>query len=591
MSYNQIPTSVTTAIQVLNPTNLDATPFFRADSTGAYSNGTLITAGGGNVFGPDTPTTNGLPVWQDPLTPGSQGDTLVNTAVIIDPITNNVSGVNNLTVVGIINAGLSGTAGSVVIYPSTVNVGYLHFAATNNSGNFITTVTNAAQGQASTVSIPDPGASTANFILSSATGIQNITSAVSISGAVSLNSTLVVVGATTIEGAVLFDSTFSVDGAATIDNLTGQTLTLGANASPGEVILYSNTAGAGPVTISNSDTDTSTFAKTFTFGTVGQATTITVPDPGAASANVLLSASSAAQTITGSLNVTGSVTADSVVAGMNGNSGVLEIFSPTLNRGAIEIVAANNAANYITTITNVSQGQASTISIPDPGASTADFILSSSAASQTISGNITLSGAVSIDDFIGQTITLGANASPGDLVIYSNTAGAGTATFSNSDADTGTFAKTLTFGSVAQSTVYTLPDPGAGTANIIVSTSSGGQTIAGLLTVTNTLTCSADASVGTNLVVNNACTVDGGLTAGALYINGATKGTVTLNGATPVPVTNANITDNSVVTFGLKTVSGTVGVYPTIQTVTVGGGFSVLGSITDMSVYNYLIEN
>lgn len=66
-------------------------------------------------------------------------------------------------------------------------------------------------------------------------------------------------------------------------------------------------------------------------------------------------------------------------------------------------------------------------------------------------------------------------------------------------------------------------------------------------------------------------------------------GTVTLNGATPVTVANTNITANSAINFTLKTVGGTVGAVPAIQTITAGTGFTVAGTASDTSVYNYRI--
>ena len=70
------------------------------------------------------------------------------------------------------------------------------------------------------------------------------------------------------------------------------------------------------------------------------------------------------------------------------------------------------------------------------------------------------------------------------------------------------------------------------------------------------------------------------------------SGVVTLNGATPVTVTNANLTANSTVLFGLKTVGGTVSPNsPNVLTVTPGTGFTVGGTASDTSVYNYVILN
>lgn len=66
-------------------------------------------------------------------------------------------------------------------------------------------------------------------------------------------------------------------------------------------------------------------------------------------------------------------------------------------------------------------------------------------------------------------------------------------------------------------------------------------------------------------------------------------GTFTMNGATPVTVANTNVTDGSIIIFTLKTVGGTVGAYPAIQTITPGTGFTVAGTALDTSIYNYTI--
>lgn len=73
---------------------------------------------------------------------------------------------------GNIQAGLSGTAGYLASFSSTAAKGSLRVVATANTGDTLTSITNAAMGQASVVSIPDPGAATANFLLD--TGAANI---------------------------------------------------------------------------------------------------------------------------------------------------------------------------------------------------------------------------------------------------------------------------------------------------------------------------------------------------------------------------------------------------------------------------------
>jgi len=66
-------------------------------------------------------------------------------------------------------------------------------------------------------------------------------------------------------------------------------------------------------------------------------------------------------------------------------------------------------------------------------------------------------------------------------------------------------------------------------------------------------------------------------------------GTVTLNGVTPVTVANAAITANSVIAVTLKTVGGTVGAAPVVDTITAGTGFTIKGTASDTSVYNYRV--
>lgn len=70
--------------------------------------------------------------------------------------------------VGVIQAGKNGSPGSFVSYPATEDKGYFQFAATAHSGDFAGALTNAPFGQESIVSIPDPGAATANVLLAPA---------------------------------------------------------------------------------------------------------------------------------------------------------------------------------------------------------------------------------------------------------------------------------------------------------------------------------------------------------------------------------------------------------------------------------------
>lgn len=75
--------------------------------------------------------------------------------------------VSDTTVLKNVDAGASGTAGTVDVFPSTASKGKIQLAATANTGNTTLTITNAAQAGAVTYTIPDLGAS-GNFVLATA---------------------------------------------------------------------------------------------------------------------------------------------------------------------------------------------------------------------------------------------------------------------------------------------------------------------------------------------------------------------------------------------------------------------------------------
>lgn len=65
---------------------------------------------------------------------------------------------------GNIQAGLSGTAGALISFPSGALSGNLQLKAVNSAGNFNAIISNASLGQASTWSLADPGTATANIL-------------------------------------------------------------------------------------------------------------------------------------------------------------------------------------------------------------------------------------------------------------------------------------------------------------------------------------------------------------------------------------------------------------------------------------------
>ena len=66
---------------------------------------------------------------------------------------------------GNLQAGLSGTAGTLISFPATASKGSLIVAGVANTGNTNTTISNAAMGQASVVSIPDPANALGRFMV------------------------------------------------------------------------------------------------------------------------------------------------------------------------------------------------------------------------------------------------------------------------------------------------------------------------------------------------------------------------------------------------------------------------------------------
>lgn len=77
-------------------------------------------------------------------------------------------------------------------------------------------------------------------------------------------------------------------------------------------------------------------------------------------------------------------TTGNLVAGSSGHAGTVSSFPATASKGSLALVGVANTGNTVTTISNAAMGQASVISIPDPAAATADFVVAPSAL---VSGN------------------------------------------------------------------------------------------------------------------------------------------------------------------------------------------------------------
>lgn len=67
-----------------------------------------------------------------------------------------------------VDAGASGSAGSLRSYPSAATTGYLGLVGVANSADYAVVISNASHGQATTYSIPDVGAATGQFLVKTA---------------------------------------------------------------------------------------------------------------------------------------------------------------------------------------------------------------------------------------------------------------------------------------------------------------------------------------------------------------------------------------------------------------------------------------
>lgn len=94
------------------------------------------------------------------------GTVQASKAVVVDA-SKNAGDFNNLDCVNL-DAGSSGAAGTVDVFPATASRGKLALTCTNQTGNTTVTLTPAAMGQATTVTIPDPGAATSYVAQSTA---------------------------------------------------------------------------------------------------------------------------------------------------------------------------------------------------------------------------------------------------------------------------------------------------------------------------------------------------------------------------------------------------------------------------------------
>ncbi len=157
---------------------------------------------------------------------------------------------------GSIQAGLSGTAGTLISYPAAATNGHMIIAAVGNAGNFNLTVSSISSlGQSSVVTVPDPGVATSSFLLADSAGTQSIAT-----GSLSL-------------------------ALGSLSALQGN-LQAGSSGHAGTVSSFPGTAANGSIKLAAINNSSNKILSISNAGTLGQDTVLNVSDAGLANTYV-----------------------------------------------------------------------------------------------------------------------------------------------------------------------------------------------------------------------------------------------------------------------------------------------------------------
>lgn len=179
--------------------------------------------------------------------------------------------------------------------------------------------------------------------------------------------------------------------------INGGNIQAGRPGVAGAVKSFSATTGKGALQL-KAVANTGDTVTTVSNAAMGQTTTVSIPDPGVATSGFLMTDSAGTQTIrTGDLaSELGNIItlggyiqalANSIYAGSRtlGAAGTLVSYPAPGFKGALILKAIANTGDTETTISNVAMGQASVVSIPDPGTATANFAIAPAAL---VNGNL-----------------------------------------------------------------------------------------------------------------------------------------------------------------------------------------------------------
>lgn len=182
------------------------------------------------------------------------GTVTASKGVVVDS-NKDIGDFRNVDVVNL-DAGASGTAGTVDVFPSTASKGKLAITCTSQTNDTTVTLTAGAMGQATAITIPDPGGATASVVLTE--GAQTVNGVKTFGSIPVLPTGGLTVGTTTIteteigvldsaantnagtgkaailgtSGAILFPSTFTHG-----SNATDRVAILGHYMSPANVVV------------------------------------------------------------------------------------------------------------------------------------------------------------------------------------------------------------------------------------------------------------------------------------------------------------------------------------------------------------------
>ncbi len=479
------------------------------------------------------------------------------------------AGATLLTVGGNLQVGSSGTG---TITAGTIN-GATISGGTVSGGSLSATAVNGLSVAGGTISSP------------------------TISGTITGSSSPTITGFGTINGQTInttanFTGTLTVQGAST---------TIGTTTQAGSLILNDGAGG------------TNHTGTVITSASLGQNTTYTLPDPGAATATICLSTGNCAGSGTG------------VTASSNGTANTIAMFTGS-QTVANSILSQNAGATLLTVGGNLQVGSSGTGTITAgtingatiSGGTVSGGSLSATAvnglsvaggtiSSPTISGTITGSSSPTITGFgtiNGQTINTTANFT-GTLTVQGASTTIGTTTQAGSlilnDGAGGTnhTGTVITSASLGQNTTYTLPDPGAATATICLSTGNCAGSGTGVTASSNGTANTIAMFTGSQTVANSILSQNAGATlltvGGNLQVGSSGTGTITagtINGATISGGTVSGGSLSATAVNGLSVAGGTIS-SPTISGTITGSssptitGFGTINGQTINTTANF----